>query len=289
MSHFWPEGDTGQPENWVGRQEELERLDVWWRSGRPVAWVEGQAGLGKSGLIRTWIAAFNELGYEAEETCVTGYISGRDLERGSTELEEWVRRHPEQRLLLMIDGFDEARHPDLALVFTQRAIDARVRVLISSRSAVPSRLASIGTTLTLADLGASSGEELLRNAGLVEQVSEKLLQRYGGSPLMLALIARALSDGRATVEDLLNIDQRGSGLGQLLTRTVGRYLPMPGASSKLSLSTNRFIGQMIPLTLLIPPWRRRLLKNLREPAWYPLVPKPRYDHSSFTRLYETGY
>jgi hypothetical protein len=183
--------------------------------------VEGQAGLGKSGLIRIWIAAFNELGYDSEETCVTGYISGRDLERGSTELEKWVRRHPEERLLLMSEGFDEARHPDLALAFTQRAIDARVRVLVSSRSAVPSRLASIGTTLTLADLAASSGEKLLRNAGLEEQVSAKLLQRYGGSPLMLSMIVRALSDGKATVEDLLNIERTGSGLGQLLTRTVG--------------------------------------------------------------------
>jgi len=218
-------GDAGQPENWVGRQEELERLDDWWRSGLPVAWVEGQAGLGKSGLIRTWIAAFNELGYESEETCVTGSISGRDLERGSTELEKWVRRHPEERLLLMIDGCDKAQHPNLALAFTQRAIDASVRGLVSSRSAVPSRLASIGTTLTLSDLAASPGEELLRNAGLEEQVSAQLLQRYGGSPLMLSMIARALSDGKATVEDLLKIDQTGSGLGQLLTRTVGALSP----------------------------------------------------------------
>jgi hypothetical protein len=218
-------GDTGQPENWVGRQVELERLDVWWRSGSPVAWVEGQAGLGKSGLIRTWIAAFNELGYESGETCVTGYISGLDLERASTELEKWVQRHPKERLLLMIDGFDEARHPDLALAFTQRAIDASVRVLVSSRSAVPGQLASIGMTVTLADLAASSGEELLRNAGLEEQVSIKLLQRYGSSPLLLSMIARELSDGKATAEDLLNIDQMGSGLGQLLTRTVGALSP----------------------------------------------------------------
>jgi len=220
-----PGRDTGQPENWVGRQEELEKLDVWWRSGSSVAWVKGQAGLGKSGLIRTWIAAFNDLGYDSGETCVTGYISGLDLERGSTELENWVRRHPEERLLLMIDGFDEARNPDLALAFTQRAIDANVRVLVSSRPDVPSRLASIGTTLTLADLAACSGEELLRNAGLGEQASVKLLQRYGGSPLMLSMIARALSDGKATAEDLLNIEHMGSGLGQLLTRTVAALSP----------------------------------------------------------------
>ena len=111
-------GDTGQPENWVGRQEELEWLDIWWRSGSRLAWVEGQGGIGKSGLIRTWIAAFNELGYDSGETCVTGYISGLDLDRGSAELEEWVRTHNAGQLLLMIDGFDEARHPDLALEFT---------------------------------------------------------------------------------------------------------------------------------------------------------------------------
>lgn len=217
--------DAGQPENWVGRQEELERLDVWWRGGLPLAWVEGQAGLGKSGLIRTWIAAFNELGYDAEETCATGYVSGPDLERGLTELEKWVRRHSEERLLLMIDGFDEAQHPDLALAFAQRAIDAGVRVLVSSRSAVPSRLASIGTTLTLAGLAASSGEELLRNAGLEEQATAKLLHRYGDSPLMLSMMARELSDGKATVEDLLQIGQTGSGLSQLLARTVGALSP----------------------------------------------------------------
>ena len=107
----------------------------------------------------------------------------------------------------MIDGFDEASAPDLALAFTQREIDAGIRVLVSSRSAMPSRLDSIGMTLTLADLATSPGKELLRNAGVGEQASDKLLQRYGGSPLMLSMIVRALSDGKATVEDLLNIDQ----------------------------------------------------------------------------------
>ena len=213
-------GDIGQPENWVGRQEELESLDIWWRSGSSLAWVQGQAGMGKSGLIRTWVAAFNELGYDSAEASVSGYISGLDLERGSTDLEKWIRRHFEKRKLLMVDGFDEANRPDVALDFTQRAIDAGVRVLVSSRSAVPGRLASIGTNLTLADLAYLFGEDLLRNAGLEEHVSAKLLKRYGGSPLMLSMIARALSAGTATPEDLLNIDQEGNGLGRLLTRTV---------------------------------------------------------------------
>lgn len=213
-------GDIGQPENWVGRQEELESLDIWWRSGSSHAWVQGQAGMGKSGLKRTWVAAFNELGYDSAEASVSGYMSGLDLERGSTDLEKWIRRHFEKRKLLMVDGFDEANRPDVALDFTQRAIDAGVRVLVSSRSAVPGRLASIGTNLTLADLAYLFGEDLLRNAGLVEHVSAKLLKRYGGSPLMLSMIARALSAGTATPEDLLNIDQEGTGLGRLLTRTV---------------------------------------------------------------------
>ena len=176
--------------------------------------------MGKSGLIRTWVAAFNELGYDSAEASVSGYISGLDLERGSTDLEKWIRRHFEKRKLLMVDGFDEANRPDVALDFTQRAIDAGVRVLVSSRSAVPGRLASIGTNLTLADLAYLFGEDLLRNAGLEEHVSAKLLKRYGGSPLMLSMIARALSAGTATPEDLLNIDQEGTGLGRLLTRTV---------------------------------------------------------------------
>jgi hypothetical protein len=107
-------GDIGQPENWVGRQEELESLDIWWRSGSSLAWVQGQAGMGKSGLKRTWVAAFNELGYDSAEASVSGYISGLDLERGSTDLEKWIRRHFEKRKLLMVDGFDEANRPDVA-------------------------------------------------------------------------------------------------------------------------------------------------------------------------------
>lgn len=220
-----PGRDTGQPQNWVGRQEELERLDVWWRSGSPVAWVEGQAGLGKSGLIRTWIAAFTELGYESEETRITGYISGLDLERGSAELEKWVRRHPKERLLLMIDGFDEARHPDLALAFARRAVDANIRILVSSRTPLPPRLAPIGTTLSLADLATYAGKELLCNAGLGEEASAMVLERYGGSPLMLSMIGRELSDGKITAEDLLDIDRPGTGLSQLLTRVVAALSP----------------------------------------------------------------
>ena len=86
---------------------------------------------------------------------------------------------------------------------------------------MPDRLASIGTNLTLAGLADSFVEDLLRNAGLEEHVSGKLLQRYGGSPLMLSMIARELSAGTATADDLLNIDQEGAGLGRLLARTVG--------------------------------------------------------------------
>ena len=70
----------------------------------------------------------------------------------------------------MIDGYDEAKHPDVALGVPQRAIDAGIRILVSSRSAVPDRLASIGTSLTLADLANPLGEDLLRNAGVEEHV-----------------------------------------------------------------------------------------------------------------------
>ena len=71
-------GDIGQPENWVGRQQELEHLDMWWGSGSPLAWVQGQAGMGKSGLIRTWMAAFNELGYGVRrDICKRLHIGAR--------------------------------------------------------------------------------------------------------------------------------------------------------------------------------------------------------------------
>jgi hypothetical protein len=219
-----PGGDIGQPEHWTGRQEELQRLDDWWISDLPLAWVEGPPGMGKSGLIRTWIAAFNELGYESGDTCAAGYISGLHLERGSTEFKNWLAAHPEPRLL-MIDGYDEVRHAHDALTFTLRAMAANVRILVSSRSPVPSQLASNATTLSLAGLSRSLGEELLRPVGLSKEASATLLQQYGDSPLMLSIATRALRDGTVTVEDLLNTEQDGLALSQLLRRSVTRLSP----------------------------------------------------------------
>ena len=253
----------------------------------PLAWVQGQAGMGKSGLIRTWMAAFNELGYDSGETSVSGYISGLELEKGSTDLEKWIRRQPQERHLLMIDGYDEAKHPDVALNFTQRAIDAGIRILVSSRSAVPDRLASIGTSLTLADLANSFGEDLLRNAGVEEHVLGKLLRRYGGSPLMLSMIVRALSAGTATADDLLNIDQEGAGLGRLLARTVGA----------LSFDARRLLETLAAEQPLAPDDTSSTLESARAPessrrAWrVPAAPSAEGQirpHYFFHYVYQTG-
>ena len=99
-------------------------------------------------------------------------------------------------------------------------MNAGVRVMVSSRSVVPSRLAAAATTLTLGDLSTFSGRDILRNLCLEEHIEVNLLQRYGGSPLMLSIIARELSSGRATADDLINIGSASAALGQLLTRTV---------------------------------------------------------------------
>ena len=211
--------DIGQPAQWVGRQEELERLDVWWRSGSPVAWVDGHGGLGKSGLIRTWIAAFNALGYESENIGATSYISGRDLRGGMDALEKWVGRHQGKSLLIMIDGFDEAEHGDLALAFTERAANAGIRVLVSSRTPLPEALCLGATTVSLADLSDPFARELLGSRDLSEADSDRLLSRYGSSPLILSVIARELSAGRLTAEMLLEIDP-STDLSKLLTHVT---------------------------------------------------------------------
>jgi len=217
-------GEVGQPAQWVGRQEELEKLDVWWSSGSPIAWVEGQAGLGKSGLIRTWIAALNALGYDSGETCATSYILGRDLRAGLVVLDKWVGRHPGNGSLIMIDGFDEAEHQDMALEFTQRAARAGIRVLVSSRTPLPEALGVGATTVSLADLSDPFARQLLGSCVSSEVDCDKLLSRYGRSPLILSMIARELSAGRLTAEMLLEIDP-SAGLGQLLehlTATLSR-------------------------------------------------------------------
>ena len=69
-------------------------------------------------------------------------------------------------------------------------------------------------------------EEFLRGSvGLSEEAPVTLVQRYGASPLMLSIVGRALRDGTATVQGLLNAEQGGFDLNQLLLRSVTRLSP----------------------------------------------------------------
>jgi hypothetical protein len=120
---------------------------------------------------------------------------------------------------------DEARDSTLALDLTQRTLNTNgnVRILISLRGEVPRQLAPLAMTLTVSDLATSGVEELFRTAGLQEPASVEIMHRYGGSPLMLSMLARELLDGRSTVEDLLSPD--GMELSSFLARRVGRLSP----------------------------------------------------------------
>lgn len=51
------EGQFGQPQNWSGRQDELDILDDWWVGAVTGAWVRGLGGSGKSGIIQIWVTA----------------------------------------------------------------------------------------------------------------------------------------------------------------------------------------------------------------------------------------
>ena len=84
---------------------------------------------------------------------------------------------------------------------------------------------SIGMTLKLADLATYAGSELLSNVGLENESLALMLKSYGGSPLMLSLIARELAQGRATAEDLLGIKRPSTELSHFLARIVERLSP----------------------------------------------------------------
>ena len=79
--------DFEQPTNWIGRQDELRDLDNWWFGEMIGSWISGLGGIGKSGLIQTWITALEYLGYDTEISPSIFFISGRSIRYSLREVE----------------------------------------------------------------------------------------------------------------------------------------------------------------------------------------------------------
>lgn len=132
-------GEFGQPQNWIGRQDELRHLDKWWMNEKKGAWIQGLGGAGKSGLLQTWVTALDVLGYEKLEQISILHMNGRnDMEQLRNSFLEFQQQSVSiNSSLAVIDGFDEASDKEIMVQFLSGIIKDETKLLVSSRSPAP--------------------------------------------------------------------------------------------------------------------------------------------------------
>ena len=184
----------GQPANWLGRQEDLARLDSWWTGSTKGLWVEGVAGTGKSGLVGTWITALEHLGYDTDAKVSVEIISAKDLADSSRAggHEQWRGGSLGGDGLLVVDGIDETAG-DRLRYWISEALNQGGRVLVTSRAGPPVALAGEFATLELSALSNVDAAALLGQNGLPDHLTGRAVQELGGHPLAIRIFGGLLS------------------------------------------------------------------------------------------------
>ena len=183
----------GQPANWLGRQEDLAKLDSWWAGSTMGLWLMGVGGSGKSSLVGTWTTALEHLGYDTDAKANVESISARDLADASRAdgQDRWPGGSLGDDRLLLVDGFDEAAEERLSYRISE-TLNQGGKVLVSSRGAPPVSLAGKFTTLELSALSNVDAAALLSQNGLPDHLTGRAAQELGYHPLAIALFGGLL-------------------------------------------------------------------------------------------------
>lgn len=236
------EGDFGQPQNWSGRQEELERLDNWWVGSKAGAWVRGLGGSGKSGLIQTWVTALEYLGYESAQAVGIFFISGREgisSPPSDSSVKDFLRRATRfQRTLIVLDGFDEVTDSVFAEQLLSEALAHGARVLVSSRSAVPEPLLDSFTAIDLDAMSQRDAVAFLAQMGVVGEDALAIAQELRNHPLAVLVFSRYVAESNLKPGDALELIRKqnsqsgvsGANDTESLSKTIGVTLERAIAS-----------------------------------------------------------
>ena len=220
----------GQPKNWSGRQDELRKLDEWWFESTRGEWVQGLGGIGKSGLVQTWITALGYLGYEDPVKVTVLHVQGRevvDTADAIGRLTTWQARAAHECKLFFLDGYDEAPPGSNLEVVLQEALRLGSRVVVTSRSQAPSSLLNTFRSINLNSMSRRDATSILSDFGIGGREGIEVASELGDHPLALMLFARYVASGKRTaaeaLRDLRLTDLRSRGpaeLGSTLQATL---------------------------------------------------------------------
>ena len=196
----------GQPHNWLGRHEDLRHLDQWWFGFVPGAWVQGLGGIGKTGLLQTWISALAYLGYEEPARATVLHVLGREAVETTDaigRLATWQLRDPRECHLLFLDGYDEGPQGEKLEALVREALRLGTRLVVTSRSPVPTSLLDAFHSIPVHSMQRRDATSLLAEYGVGGPEGTEAASELGDHPLALLLFAQYVASGKHTAAEAL--------------------------------------------------------------------------------------
>jgi hypothetical protein len=179
--------------------------------------VQGLGGIGKSGLVQTWITALAYLGYEDPVTASVLHRPGREFVEvvdAIAKLATWQTSVGHGCKLFFLDGFDEASSGANMEVLLKEAERIGSRIIVTSRSERPSSLLERFRSIDLSSMSRRDATAVLAEFGIAGSEAQAAASELGNHPLALMLFARYVASGKRTAAEALE-DLRTRSLAEL--------------------------------------------------------------------------
>ena len=194
--------DLGQPKYWTGRQHELGRLDDWWVGQSRGLWIHGVGGIGKTGLLQTWITVVRTLGAHKNMCDGVHYLPGREI-TSTSELKDFTNSGDPSRKLLAVDGLDESRDAARGELLLRQFVQYGGRAVTVSRALPDHPDLRSFARIELAPFDSASASALLEGLRLSPEETREILQMTGGHPVALTQLRALLQSDSLNGAELI--------------------------------------------------------------------------------------